>query len=75
MSCDCETQFGRAPFHVKPRRSNPYWFASHATSKLLLHNNFGAGDGNRTHATSLGSWSSAIELHPRDGNEAKTIVE
>ena len=25
----------------------------------------GAGDGNRTHATSLGSWSSAIELHPQ----------
>ena len=24
----------------------------------------GAGDGNRTHVTSLGSWSSAIELHP-----------
>ena len=25
----------------------------------------GAGDGNRTHATSLGSWSSTIELHPQ----------
>ena len=25
----------------------------------------GAGDGNRTRTTSLGSWSSAIELHPR----------
>jgi hypothetical protein len=25
----------------------------------------GAGDGNRTHASSLGSCSSAIELHPR----------
>jgi hypothetical protein len=24
-----------------------------------------ADDGNRTHATSLGSWSSTIELHPR----------
>ena len=25
----------------------------------------GAGDGNRTHATSLEGWGSAIELHPR----------
>jgi hypothetical protein len=25
----------------------------------------GAGDGDRTHAASLGSWNSAIELHPR----------
>ena len=24
-----------------------------------------AGDGNRTHVISLGSWSSAIELHPQ----------
>ncbi len=26
---------------------------------------FGAGDGNRTHTTSLEGWDSAIELHPR----------
>ncbi len=26
---------------------------------------FGAGDGNRTHATSLEGWGSTIELHPR----------
>ncbi len=25
----------------------------------------GAGDGNRTHATSLEGWGSTIELHPR----------
>jgi hypothetical protein len=25
---------------------------------------YGAGDGNRTHATSLEGWSSTIELHP-----------
>ncbi len=25
---------------------------------------FGADDGNRTRVTSLGSWNSAIELHP-----------
>jgi hypothetical protein len=27
----------------------------------------GAGDGNRTHVSSLGSYSSTIELHPRAG--------
>ena len=26
---------------------------------------FGAGDGNRTHTTSLEGWDSTIELHPR----------
>ena len=26
---------------------------------------YGAGDGNRTHVSSLGSYSSTIELHPR----------
>ena len=30
----------------------------------------GAGDGNRTHAFSLGSWGSTIELHPL-GDEGK----
>ena len=25
---------------------------------------YGAGDGNRTHATSLEGWDSTIELHP-----------
>ncbi len=30
---------------------------------LFLEN--GAGDGNRTHATSLEGWSSTIELHPQ----------
>ena len=34
----------------------------------------GAGDGNRTHVTSLEGWSSTIELHPRTGavDEART---
>ena len=29
------------------------------------HSDVGAGDGNRTHVTSLEGWSSAIELHPQ----------
>ncbi len=28
---------------------------------------YGAGDGNRTHATSLEGWDSTIELHPHKG--------
>ena len=50
----------------------PYWTR---TSGLLLRRQLlyptelkaqnGAGDGNRTHATSLEGWSSTIELHPR----------
>ena len=30
-----------------------------------VHSDVGAGDGNRTHVTSLEGWSSAIELHPQ----------
>ena len=30
------------------------------------HLRFGAGDGNRTHVTSLEGWGSTIELHPQD---------
>ncbi|VXA82107.1 hypothetical protein AERO8C_120513 [Aeromonas veronii] len=32
------------------------------------HLKFGAGDGNRTHVCSLGSYRSTIELHPRQGS-------
>ena len=32
---------------------------------LLARTHFGAGDGNRTHTTSLEGWGSTIELHPR----------
>ena len=27
---------------------------------------YGAGDGNRTHVTSLEGWGSTIELHPQE---------
>ena len=33
-------------------------------SALPFYIHYGAGDGNRTHATSLEGWSSTIELHP-----------
>ena len=32
---------------------------------LLARTHFGAGDGNRTHTTSLEGWGSTTELHPR----------
>ena len=35
---------------------------------------FGAGDGNRTHATSLEGWSSTIELHPHETRMNSTLV-
>ena len=34
----------------------------------------GAGDGNRTHVSSLGSYSSTIELHPRPGRGSYEIL-
>ena len=34
-------------------------------AELLAQILLGAGDGNRTHATSLEGWDSTIELHPR----------
>ena len=33
--------------------------------QLSYRHIYGAGDGNRTHATSLEGWNSTIELHPR----------
>ncbi len=30
----------------------------------ISHQDFGAGDGNRTHAASLEGWNSTIEQHP-----------
>jgi hypothetical protein len=35
----------------------------------------GAGEGNRTLASSLGSWRSAIELHPRAVSHRRTFLE
>ena len=34
-------------------------------AELLGHKQNGAGDGNRTHITSLEGWGSTIELHPQ----------
>ena len=33
---------------------------------------FGAGDGNRTHATSLEGWGSTVELHPRNAPDKQS---
>ena len=35
-----------------------------------LQAHIGAGDGNRTHTTSLEGWDSTIELHPQFGTSA-----
>ena len=34
-------------------------------TETAVKSNFGAGDGNRTHAASLEGWNSTIELHPQ----------
>ena len=40
------------------------FFSSLGMCRIIGH--YGAGDGNRTHVTSLEGWSSTIELHPRE---------
>ena len=37
----------------------------HLSYKRMLGQKNGAGDGNRTHTTSLEGWDSTIELHPQ----------
>lgn len=48
--------------HATVARPSAFRVRPLITTWVLLH--FGAGDGNRTRTTSLGSWSSTIELHP-----------
>ena len=47
-------------------RSNYCWRNSHHLAKQSESTNYGAGDGNRTHAASLEGWNSTIELHPHN---------
>src|SRR5690606_23303400 len=49
----------RRLFHAAPSNT------AAAATKAAADQDDGAGDGNRTHASSLGSCSSTIELHPR----------
>ena len=41
-----------------------YCLEGSCSIQLSYWRKFGAGDGNRTHATSLEGWDSTIELHP-----------
>lgn len=47
--------------HATVARPNAFRVRPLITTWVLLR--FGASDGNRTRAASLGSWSSTIELH------------
>ena len=49
---------GKHPHARQPRRLS--------AQSITLHTKIGAGDGNRTHTTSLEGWGSTIELHPRN---------
>ena len=42
-----------------------YCLEGSCSIQLSYQRTFGAGDGNRTHATSLEGWDSTIELHPQ----------
>ena len=43
----------------------PTYCLEGSCSIQLSYQRIGAGDGNRTHTTSLEGWDSTIELHPR----------
>ena len=42
-----------------------YWRVSMRTGRSAIPSDAGAGDGNRTHVSSLEGWCSTIELHPQ----------
>ena len=48
-----------------PRLRRPMLYPAELQVRVYRPVCIGAGDGNRTHATSLEGWSSTIELHPR----------
>ena len=76
MQSSCQTCFGSCHLSMHdPRvpKAIPVYssiFSETGTNKKVpeglnvLKELFGAGDGNRTHVTSLEGWSSTIELHP-----------
>ena len=51
---------------------------SHFNAFIIHRKNYGAGDGNRTHVSSLEGWCSTIELHPHgvsnDKNDYSTFI-
>jgi hypothetical protein len=49
------------------KNEQPFWLP-------VSYKSYGAGDGNRTHATSLEGWSSTIELHPQEKNNHQTLL-
>ena len=65
LSLERETGFEPATLALARRYS---------TTEPLAHNLFNctAGDGNRTHVSSLEGWCSTIELHPRAQNRNRT---
>jgi hypothetical protein len=51
---------------AKKRKSHAFFFSRDRRGRTPDRSlEYGAGDGNRTHVSSLGSYSSTIELHPR----------
>ena len=52
-----------------------YWRIGHYFARSGVQNNNGAGDGNRTHTTSLEGWGSTIELHPHFNGELYITIK
>ena len=52
-----------------------YWRKGHHFARSGVQNNNGAGDGNRTHTTSLEGWGSTIELHPHFNGELYITIK
>ena len=54
-------------FWLWKRKKKPPFRTVFRSTHDVLYLQAGAGDGNRTHVTSLEGWSSTIELHPQVG--------
>ncbi len=54
-------------FHKRSRHAQGTTPEDHTTEIASDQVLYGAGDGNRTRVSSLGSWCSTIELHPQKG--------
>jgi hypothetical protein len=60
---------GSCSIHLSYRRKQIVLLPTPKCAGIFEITNDGAGDGNRTHATSLEGWNSTVELHPLISDE------
>ncbi len=58
---------------MHPKTTNAHPLTAGGVHCINIDDFRGAGDGNRTHVTSLEGWSSAIELHPHESGAVDEI--